>query len=764
MACIIVLMIGIMIFLGMFSAGIKIDDVVVSYFNATNYADAFATVVSMPKSVLTKLEKIEGVKEADGRFVKDVKAKLSDSVSIDDLVKVKLVGIDASSGNYLNKYTYTGAEPGNDDGIWLSKGFYEANAYNIGDDIYIIINGALKAFNVCGYIESPMYLSVNGEFPSEGKESAGFIKEKILYDLTDSSGMITDLAFELNDNVKFKDVKDEIENILKPYGLISLIEQKNHEVYLFINSTVSVLYSVVAIIPAFFLLISIIMLYIILKRCIEQERTEIGVLKAMGFLDKEIINGYMIYAFIIATSAFILALLFGYMAGVFFYNMVLEAYTLPYKPFSFPFHLLIISYFLALLSCFIAVRFGAKSIITIQPAEAMRPPAPKVFRIKKKRKKMKFKLLDFRKILGIRGVVRNKARSVLTAVSIIIAFTLVNLFFASMLSYNKAIDSHVTILEPYDLRVSLDSFMARNDALKATAKINGVTDTEGLLLLPVTISYHNRSIEMTMSGIDKDSKLYNVIDSDYSKQKIPEHGILINSRKAEQLNAKEGDTVRVESPYLKDGFNMTIAGVIDEPERMGCYVDLTELSSAFNSKNAVNNVLLKISPGSKHQIQQELVYAKNVAEVIDQELAGEQLIENSSSLIMLFVFLIVLSIVMCFGIVYNVSRISLIEKFRELITMKVIGFTNNEVSEIGSFENWLLFAPSILIGLILSVLLKEPLAYVIRDEDFALVIEMSLTSILFAIICCMCAVILSNYISKKQIKRYNIIEVIKEKQ
>jgi putative ABC transport system permease protein len=196
---------------------------------------------------------------------------------------------------------------------------------------------------------------------------------------------------------------------------------------------------------------------------------------------------------------------------------------------------------------------------------------------------------------------------------------------------------------------------------------------------------------------------------------------------------------------------------------MGCYVDLSALNSALKSKEAVNNVLLTASEDAKQEIQQELVYARNVVEVIDQVVAGELLIANASTLIMLFTLLIILSVVMCFGIIYNVSRISAVEKFRELVTMKVIGFTNKEVSEIGAFENWLLFIPSIFGGLLLSVLLKDPLASVVRDESFSLVMEISFNSILFAILCCMVAVLLSNYISTKQIKKYNIIEAIKEK-
>ncbi len=237
----------------------------------------------------------------------------------------------------------------------------------------------------------------------------------------------------------------------------------------------------------------------------------------------------------------------------------------------------------------------------------------------------------------------------------------------------------------------------------------------------------------------------------------------MNDRKAEQLNAKVGDIVQIDSPFLKNGFDMTIAGLVSEPERMGCYVDLSDLSGAFKSRATVNNVLLTVSPGAKTEIQRTLVYANNVIEVIDQAVAGESLIENSATLIMLFTLLIILSVVMCFGIIYNVSRISAIEKFRELITMRVIGFTNNEVSEVGAFENWLLFAPSILAGLLFSMLLKDPLASVIRDENFTLVMEINLNSILFAIFCCLCAVLLSNVISKRQIKKYNIIEAIKEK-
>jgi putative ABC transport system permease protein len=761
----VVLTVGLLVFLGMFNASQSIEEVTNAYFAESNFADAFASVLSMPESDLDDLKKIDGVRDVHGVLTKNTKGLIVDNGSADDIVYIKLVAADMDQEISINKYTYTGTMLRNKDDVWLSKGFYQFHNLEIGDMIYVIINGVRKPLRVCGYVESPEYLLVEGNLTSEGKYTVGFIDSTVLEGLTGMSGQVTDVSIAFNKWVKYREVEAVIKEKLMKYGLVGMKEKNKHVSHSTVMENVDTLLMISTAVPILFLAISIIMLYIILRRCIEQDRTEIGLMKAIGFTNSEILIGYLIYAVMIGVLSFVLSCAAGYLLGNVFYSMVITAFELPDFGFSMRVFAGIFALAIAITVCMIAVVLGVKSITVIQPSEAMRPVASDE-NFGRQRVHINFaaKYMNFNKFMGLKLIFRKKYRSLLTVLSIMLTFTLLHMLIVCVSSLDAAINSYGMLTNTYDLAVSLNNFVPKSTAIRDIFRLEGIHNAEGLLQLPVTIFFENKRTDIMMAGIDDSTTLYNVIDENYRKQIVPKSGAILNDTKAKQLRVNIGDHIRIEGPYFEEDQYIEVVSIIREPFSVGCYMSLSQMNSLLGGREAVNSILLTVSSEYMSEIKESLTYAANILEINEQKLQVKRIVEQSASNKGLFYMLALMSALMCLGVIYNVSRISVTERSKCFATMRMIGFTVRETAEVVAFGNWVLFVLGAILGLIATALVKEPFASLINTEEVTLLLDLSVASAAMTTACGMFAVVLSNRMSRRQIGKYQMIEIIRERE
>ncbi len=757
-ACISVLAIGMAVFVGMLSASIKIDEASDIYFEKEAFADVFATVLSMPQSGLTALEKIDGIKTVEGKLTKSVKG-----IKDGDLIRVRLISMDFKEPPTLNLFTLNGSQTNNPSNIWLGKVFYNKNTLSEGMPIELIVNGRMRQFNIAGSAESPEYLVISGY--DDSKNTVGYIEKSLLEELTNQQGMVTDISIGLEKGVKFEDIELALKSELKKYGMTGLFKMKDHVSHIYLKSNVTTLSSIATIIPVLFLLVSIIMLYIMLKRFIEQERAEIGTFKAFGYSNAEIIYGYFIYGAVTGIAGFLLSLVGGYFIGNYYFTMILTAFNVPMSSFVMSSAVCIWALVLSIGVSFTAVSLGARSVTKIHPAEAMRAAVPTV-------KTGKFKMdgkiiktmLNQRGIMALRGISRSRVRSMLTVLSIVMSFSLTNVLIAFSISFTDAMTSVTDITEKHDIHAVLDEFTPLNSAIQDIKRLGGVSEAEGLLTVPSTLYFKNRKKELSIYGISKTSQLYNVVDEGYNIQEIPDNGLLINTRVAQQLNVSEGDVVEVESPYLRENIFIIVSKIITEPMGVGCYMEFSQLNKIIGQSDITNFIMLNTDSFNKNRIMDELIYAPNVRAAIDQERSAQLIREGSVATTGLLYMLVIMSLCMCFGVIYNVSRISMAEKQRELATMRILGFSVGETAEVNSFEHWVLFVIGCVLGFFLALVIKDPIAANFSSDENTFIINLSVMSTLYSAVGCTIAVMLSNYMAKRQIGKYKLVEVLKERE
>lgn len=764
-SCIIVLSMGLTVFISMLSILWQIESGIHLYYKEAAFGDGFAAVTGMPKGRLKELKNIDGIAEADGYLSKAFKVNIGNS---DEVIYIKLIGIDTQEALKVNKYTYKGNDLKSRNDIWLGRKFFYAHNLQIGDRIPLLINGREEIFTVQGIAESPEFITVISDtalMPDERTYTIGFVPFATLESYTASYGIITDLSFTLLDGIEYSDVEASVEKVLLKYGLTNLFERKDQKSDYYIKDDISQISIIGTILPMIFLAVSFIMLCIMLKRLIEQERCEIGTYKAFGFNNGEIISGYIFYGAIVGILAFLFAFILSGPFGSQLYKVYQDAYTLPdpnfIKSSSICIYSLLISLGVSIASCL----FGASAVLTVRPAETMRSKAPSV-----SNSSIKFdgtllnKIFNKTGIMSLRSIARNKGRSLLIVLSAAAAFALINVIMAFNDSVDFTVLKQPLYTDLYDIKFILNTPKPENELLNQISKIDNVVSTEGILTMPVQLINKNKKEDIAITGIGTNAHLYKIKNTEGIYIAPSKNGIILNTRIAKKLNAVENDIIEIKSPYLNENRKVIITAVFEEPLGAGCYMDLDMLSELFFEKNMVNNVLIKAEKGKINSLQEKLTQYPNVVDILNQERSIEVNKDFVSSFKIMIFFFVFMSFVMGFGAIYNVSKISLSEKQRELATMRILGYTIDETAAINSFEQWLMLFSGIVIGFIPDYFLRNYLDMVFSSDYFTLRSKLTLKSFIVAVLCCILAVFLSNLSAKKEIKNYNLAEVLKERE
>lgn len=763
LSCILVLSLGLLVFISVLSVLKQIRTGVDLYYAEAEFGDVFARVVSMPANELDYLSDIEGVKAAEGVLSETVKADFQNS---DQLVTVKLVGVNKDP--FINKYQYTGGELNKFNDVWLTEKFYESHHFEMGDKLLLIVNGKIRSFNICGIVQSPEYISVLPEdvqVPDEYTYGVAFVQLEAMEYYLNKVGKVNEISLLLEDEYDYEALKYYIEDQLKTYGILSLTGRKNQASNFFVTDEINSLLVLGTIVPILFLSIAAIMVFIMLKRIIQQERTEIGTFKAFGYTSMEILTGYFILGAIISSISFAVGLVMGRPFGIFLHGYYQSLYKLPDAVFHFSKEIVIAALIISVLVCFTAVVAGAGTVLKILPAEAIRPQEPDIKSTGVEFNHRIFQLLfDMSGIMALRSILRSKGRSLMVMFSVMISFTLINVLYALGQGAERTIIEQEKFVEKFDIKITMNQAYPEGQLLKHLVRIGGIKMAEGVLTMPVQLTSKNLKVDMVIYGLKVDSVSLKIRGTDQKYYMPIKGGIILSEFNAEKLGVKINDKIELHSPYLDTPVSVSVSQVIEEAIGPGCYMDQDFLSEIFFNKRMANMVLIHADSIKIPEIQKELKGYPNVLGLSNQQRVKQVNLDTASTVVTLMNAFVFMSFLMGFGAIYNVSRISLEEKKRELGTMRVLGYSVKEASAIHKLEQLILLVFGMAAGIMPALLLKDFIADAVSNESLVFTARLSAESTGVAIVCCIIAVLMANSSAEKIVKKYDLIDVLRERE
>ncbi len=785
LACLVLVIIGLLIFTSFSIAGDNLSLSQEDFYREQNFAHGFAEITSMPYRELERLSEVEGIEQISGRVKKQARVTRPEG---EVGVYLELVSMDLEDPERVNDVRLLeGSElRAGEFEVWIDDQFFDTYRLEQGYRLEIIAGGRARELIVEGVAMSPEFtypLRTEGEiYPNPEQYGIAFISRDAMWSLfPELQGRVNNVVFTLVHGADFDQVKNRLEPELEPYGLINLYPREDQTSHLILSEEVAQLQRMSTVIPIMFLSVAGLILYIMLKRLVEQQRGQIGILKAFGYSNREVTLHYLAYAL---TVGFIGGLLGG-LAGIYLANpltwLLLEFFHVPETYEGFSLYYLLLGLIISLAIFLVAGYQGCKYALRLKPAEAMRPPAP----ISGKKTVLE-KIGLFSAMLTIQGkmAVRNLGRNRSRSAFLFLGMTLSCAVVIVTWSLNDIIDKLVFYqyeeVEVHDARITLTEPLSPDPVTIELTGHDEVTMVEPLAEVPVKLSHAWREENVLVLGIPEGSSLYVIRDAAGRRVPTPERGVILSERLADKLHVSPGSTLELESPYLRNGEEpvlVDVCRVIPQYLGMNAYMEITGLIDLLDQGSFATSFMVNVDgtsgpddPGGDSRtisiasLRDRYRESEQVAAVDGLEervREARELMETFGVVIYIYVLF---GMVMAFSIIYSSSFIILSERNRELASMKVLGMTSREVFSVITFEQWFISVFAILAGLPLAQMMMMAFARELSTDLYTLPAELSAQALLMGAVITIASISIAQQFALRKVRKLDLVEVLKTRE
>lgn len=733
------------------------------FFQVTDFCDGFATVERAPESVSSLLERIEGVERAEGRLEKNVRV-----TAYDEEVELHLVSV--QDGGMNQPKLSRGSLPGKGGRqMVVGDAITKARKIRPGDELPVIIQGKRVILEVSGSGITPeniyMIKDMGELFPNPSGYDAAFMEYDTMAGLFSETGMVNSFLFRLSPGTVWSDVEDEIERVLTPYGCYQLNGSEDQLSVSMLDEEISQLGKMSGVVPFLFLTVAAVILYITMSRLVEQQRTQIGTLLAMGISMKKIQLHYMLYGAFVGAVGGVAGGLMGYgladpLAG--YYRMY---FNLPDVSASLSFTYLLGGTVAAVVFCG-GVAWGiAGGFGDLTPAVALRPPAPKSARRSVLERIPGFAtLFTVPGMMAVRSLSRNRKRTAFSIIGISFAFMIT----ATLVSLNKMFDVFIfdywEDTQKQDIMVQFNRPVAVDDAMSAVRHVD-IQAAEGVVDVTATLRGPEGEVDCTIQGISPDSRLCRLFDVDGRPVKVEEEGIVLSEHMANLMDVDVGDVIQVKVVYPEERLSrVAVTNIINQYMGSTAYMSYEGVGKISEYRNVYTSVLLK----APDRVQQEILMrlddatAVSLVESRQQRLDGYRSMLGSMSGIMGAMSL--MGVIIGCVVIYVSSLISFEELKREISTLMALGLRDEQCLEVISVSQWLMSVGGMILGIPMAMAVSRWISAAMASELYTIPDFVDGMSLLWAVGLTMVSVWVSSRLMLRKMRKLSPVELLRERE
>ena len=605
---------------------------------------------------------------------------------------------------------------------------------------------------------------------SEYEQAAKEAEDRI----TDGQVKITDGEKQLADaKQKIADAKAEIKKIENPKWYVQTREDALTE-YQGYGDNADRMRSIGKVFPVLFFLVAALISLTTMTRMVEEQRVQIGTMKALGYGKAAIAGKYIGYALIATLGGSIFGVLVGEKILPF---IIIYAYMILYKHLPailVPYHM---SYALqasgiAVACTLIATIASCYKELAAEPAELMRPAAPKQGkRILLERIGIIWKHLNFTWKSTVRNLIRYKKRFFMTIFGIggcmalmVVGFGLkdciyeiVSLQYEKVQFYDAATYMSDDISE--ENRQQLHDYLDQNADIKETIEARmqktDVKSASGKKTLYLMVPSDNEKIEDFLSFHSRTNK-----DEVYSLKKDE---VILTEKMASLLNVKVGDELTIEDEDRGDQ-TVTVGAICENYMSHYLYLSPEKYEELYGVPAEYNTIIYSVKDGKNDQIEKigtKLLSMDGVLNVSYTSSIEGRLDDMLRSLNLVIVVLIVSAGMLAFVVLYNLNNINITERQRELATLKVLGFYDGEVASYVYRENILLTIIGSVVGMVLGNLLHRYIILTVEVEEAMFGRQIHWQSYLYSFLFTVAFSLFVNWVMFYKLKKIDMVESLK---
>lgn len=525
--------------------------------------------------------------------------------------------------------------------------------------------------------------------------------------------------------------------------------------------------------PAIFFLVAALISLTTMTRMVEEQRTQIGTLKALGYERHSIAGKYLGYALLATVSGSVLGILLG--EKIFPY-IIINAYGIMYQHM----HEVVLPYNIqyglgaaaaALASTLLATILSCYKELKEQAAELMRPPTPKQGqRVLLERITFIWKRLNFSWKASIRNLVRYKKRLFMTIFGIGGCMALMLVGFGLKDSIFAIVDIQYGEIQLYDGNIILSDDITDEEKENIMTKLEEDSAmagaTEGLLT-QITVGtgdeWHDVYLDVP-KDIDEFSDFV-VLQDRITNQKyeLDDSGAVLTEKMSVELDVEPGDTITIHDEDRGD-LKVEISAVCEN--YMGHYLYMTPAyyEKIYKEEPDYNSIFYKTADRiteEAERIGEEALALPGALSVSYTTDLREQVDNMLGALDEVIVVLIISAGMLAFVVLYNLNNINITERQRELATLKVLGFYNGEVAMYVYRENIILTFLGAVFGIILGKILHGFIIVTVEIETVMFGRNIDLSSFVYGFLLTLMFSLLVNGAMYFKLKKINMVESLK---
>jgi len=739
------------------------------FYESGRFAQVFASVRRAPDALARRLADIEGV--LDVQPTVEAAARVTVPGNPDPVIG-QLIGLDSRHPQRLNRVSVRAGrlpEPGSRAGGELeaavSEGFAQAHALKPGSYVNALVNGKLRRLRITGTALSPEYIFAGlWGMPDLRAFGVFWVDKDELAAALDMQGAFNRVSLQLLPGASEPATLAAVDRALAAFGGLPAQGRSDQASHAMLDNEIREQQVLGTVLPSIFLAVAAFLLHVVAARLVATQREQVAALKALGYTDGSIALHYLKLVAPMVAGGWLLGLLLGKWLGIGMLGLYTDVFRFPTFAHTVAGRLVWTSFGVVAVTAVLGTLTAIATTVRLQPAEAMRPPAPGRYR-----RSLLERLPRLRTGPALRMILRNVERRPLRAavtvggIAASVAIVIMGNFFRDSIevildtNFNLGMRADITVwtTDPVD-----------SGAARSLARLPGVLQVEPGRRVAVRFVHGQHSETGFVQGRASPPGLQRVIDIEGRLATPPPDGLLMSDRLAEKLGLRVGDSVTVE---MREGRRLVREVVVERLVRdmmgLNAYMDRRSLNRLLGEGDVSSEFSLRVEHGTGHRVLELTKAMPRVAGAFSKASMLRNMQEvTARNILVISGIVTAFAAVIAVGVVYNNARIALAERSWELASLRVLGFTRAEVSLLLLGELALGIAVALPLGMALGWALTNSVVELMRNDQFLFPVVIRPRTYAWAALCVVAAGVASAMVVRRRIDRLDMVAALKTRE
>ena len=715
-----------------------------TYYEENNLADYWISLPTADRAALDKVAAVSGVTRVRARTTVDMDTTLSDDITVSVTAYDGAMDINIPllrEGELLDE---------NDKrGCLVEERFAVAQNLSLGSRIGVKLSGQEYDFVVRGIVVSPEYIVVSNGLVAN-PDAYGYL---LVNACAIPTLPLTQIVANIDDAADSETVQAAIEEAV-PDALV--VDRRSHASTARANNEAQMFENMTLIFPVLAYAVAALIVMTTLSRMIDNQRMQMGTLKALGFSSRQIRNHYLSYALVPSAIGAVLGTIIGHFTlPNLLWDTLLSQDEMPYQltpPISKP--AWVMTALCVMMSLGILLYSYQKSAKECTAA-LLRPKPPKDGkRILFERIPFLWSRFSFNTKMVVRNLMRNKLRTFMSLVGLLCCTMLIITSFGLQDSVTAMSINYYTRTLNYDVRASLKGTVGTAESYERRLDAENI---ECIMEKSVSLRADAGTRTVSLTVLEDDQTMQHLGENE-TFVKIQPGTAAVTYKLTKTLKLSIGDTIRLYLPGDDEPLSLVIGQIVQNNVSQGVYLDQTTWES-FRKGDFIPTALQLKNPSADC-----LALLADMDEVDKIEYPAEQVDEMKrmlDTLSSVFSLLTGIALALAFVVCYNMGLMNFVERTREYATLKVLGYHQKEIRRLILRENNIITLIGVLMGILPGIMLIDAILHSCEPESGYYPGAPALSSIILACVITFCFSQLIQRLLVRKVRKIDMVEALK---